>query len=369
MKTSKILKQVTYHALLVCAIILGVRLLAYGMFETDWHDFDVFYNSARAALEGKSIYIITGKYNLPFWYLPWAAWFYIPFAVLPLEIARTIYKGISVLAAILIINSLTRYYNPNFKFQDKILIFALLVPMTLQLMIVGQMDYILLGLIVIIMYAVEQKKDILVGVLLPLLWIKPHLVIVFTLCVFWLAGKRTILISFALSAFMLLIQTIISPGWISEMLALLQGGTQRTTSVGFTTFPNLLGSQENWVGTANLPFTILLVILAILIVWKFRSLPTVPLLSLALTASLFCAPRSHAYDLTLLIPGMIWLTAKNFKSTYWIWIAGALIPVLTVYLPPAYLLTLFVFILSVQKAYHSLHPPNSPEMTEANVPS
>src|SRR6185369_10179723 len=96
----------------------------------------------------------------------------------------------------------------------------------------------------------------------------------------------------------------------------------------FTTLPNLLGSQENWSGTANLPFTILLVVLAILVVWKFRSLPTLPLLSLALAASLFCAPRAYAYDLPLLIPAMIWFTAKEFKSTFWLWIAGAFIPIL-----------------------------------------
>jgi hypothetical protein len=348
-----------YYAFFISAIVLGIRFLAYGMFETDWHDFDVFYNSARAALDGKSIYIVTGKYDLPFWYLPWAAWFYIPFAVWPLEVGRVLYKGISILAAILIINSLTRYYNLAFRLQDRIFILALLVPMTLQLMIVGQMDYILLGLIVIIMYAVEQKKDVLAGIMLPLLWIKPHLVIVFTLFVFWRAGRRTILISLALSAVMLLLETILSPNWLFEMLELLRSGTQRTASIGFTTFPNLFGFQENWVGTANLPFTILLIVLAILIVWKFRYLPTLPFLSLALAASLFCAPRAHAYDLTLLIPTMIWLTAEKFKSTYWIWIAGATIPALTGYSPRAYLLTLLIFILGIQKAYSILHSPDT----------
>ncbi len=357
MKLTRLIKRSLYYAFFISAILLGLRFLAYGMFETDWHDFDVFYNSAKAALDGKSIYIVTGALHLPFWYLPWTAWFYIPFAVWPIEVARSLYKGLSVLAAILIVNSLTHYYNPGFKFRDKILIFALIIPMTLQLMIVGQMDYILLGLIVIIMYAIDKEKDILAGALFPLLWIKPHLFIVFTLFAFWRAGRRTMWVSLILSVAMLLFETIISPGWQFEMLNLLQGGTQRTASVGFTTFPNLLGSQENWVGTANLPFTIFLIILAILVVWKFRSLPTLPLLSLALTASLFCAPRAHAYDLTFLIPSMIWLTAKDFKSNTWIWIAGAVLPMLTSFGPNAYLLTLLIFTLSIERAYNILHQP------------
>jgi hypothetical protein len=329
------------------------------MIESDWHDFDVFYNSAAAALAGKSIYIITGPLQLPFWYLPWTAWFYIPFAIWPRAFALILYKCATILCAIFIVQRLTRYYNPGFKFLDKILILSLTIPMTLQLMILGQMDYILLALAIVIMFAIEQKKDILVGVLFPLLWIKPHLLIVFTLFAFWRSGKRAVLISLAFSVLMLVVETIISPGWYLDMLNLLQGGTQRTASVGFTTLPNVLGSQENWAGTANLPFTALLILLAILIVWKFRSLPTVPLLSLALAASLFCAPRAHAYDLTLLIPAIIWLTAKNFKSTFWLWIIAAIIPVLTGYSSNAYWLTLLIFILATKKAYNTLRDTNA----------
>ena len=153
-------KQSLYSIFVLCVFMVGIALLFYGLTQSDWHDFDVFYASAKAALDGKSIYIITGPHLLPFWYFPWAAWLYIPFAVWPIEVAKFLYKCVTVISAILIVDSLTRHYNPGFRFQDKILILSLLVPMSLQLMIVGQMDYLLLGLIVITMYAVEQKKDI-----------------------------------------------------------------------------------------------------------------------------------------------------------------------------------------------------------------
>jgi len=348
------LKQYLYPVFIISVFIFSIGLLTNALIYCEWHDFDIFYNSAKAALAGKSIYVISGPHHLPFWYLPWTAWFYIPFAVWPRAFALILYKCVTILCTICTVQYLTHYYNPNFKFLDKILILSLIIPMTLQLFILGQMDYILLALIVIIMYAIEQKKDVLAGVLFPLLWIKPHLLIVFTLFAFWRSGKRTVLISLATSAFMLGIESILSPSWPLDMLNLLRGGAEKTISVGFITLPILLGFPENLVGTANLSITIPLIILAILIVWKFRSLPTFPLLSLALAASLFCAPRAYAYDLTLLIPVIIWLTAYKFSSTFWQWIAAAAIPFLTGYSPYAYLLTLLIFLLAIQKSHNAL---------------
>lgn len=343
--------QALYFGFTLLLALGALRLLAYGMLDSDWHDFDVFYNAAKAALTGNSIYTITGKYQLPFWYLPWTAWFYIPLAIWPHNIALILYKGISVLCAILIVNHLTAYYQLKLTKLDRVFIFVVLVPLTFQLMIVGQMDYILLAMIIITMFAIEQKMDLLAGAIMPFLWIKPHLLIVFTLFAFWRAGKRAIFVSAGISVIMLILETLLAPGWIADMLTLLRGGTQRTESVGFTTLPNLLGSQENWVGTANLPFTIILILLAIVIVWKFRQLPTIPLLTLALTASLFCAPRAHAYDLTLLIPALFWLTTKKFTASIWLWVLAAFIPLLTLYTTGAYLLTLLIFALSIWKAY------------------
>jgi hypothetical protein len=358
----KRIKRTLYFTLHAFIILIGALLLSYGMMQTDWHDFEAFYHAAQSALAGTSIYTVytvTGEWQLPFWYLPWTAWFYIPFAVWPITIALILYKGLSIVCAIFVVNRLCSYYELALTTPDKIFIFAIIVPLTLQLMIVGQMDYLLLSLIVITMFAIDKKQDVLAGLIFPFLWIKPHLLIVFTLFAFWRAGKRAIFISAALSAAMLILETVFAPGWIFEMLNLLRDGTHRTASLGFTTLPNLLGSQENWVGTANIPFTLLLIIIAILIVWKFRNLPTVPLLTLALTASLFCAPRAHAYDLTLLIPALIWLTAKKFTSSIWIWVIAATIPLVIGYGTNAYISTLFVFILSVWKANQTARVPSS----------
>jgi hypothetical protein len=344
-------KRILYTTFVFSTFFLSVLLLFIQNAKSDWHDFDVFYNAASAALTGKSIYIIVGQYHLPFWYLPWTAWFYIPYAIWPKHIGLLLYQATSIISAIIVVNSLTRYYQPNFKFQDKILILACLVPMSLQLIMVGQMDFILLGLLVGIIWGVEHKKDILVGMLYPFLLTKPHLIIPFSIFLFWRSGKRAILISALLSITMLLIATLLSPGWYLEMARSLQVSGQRVDGLPFATFPSLLGSQENWIGTANLPFTFLLIALAILILWKFRTLPTIPFLSLALAASLFCAPRAYAYDLPMLIPTMIWLTAQDLKFRWWLWGIVGIFSIITIFSSRIYLITLLVFGLSIYKSH------------------
>lgn len=350
MKATSI-QRTLYIAFVLLVFIASLFILKYGMTEMEWQDFYVFYGAAKSTLSGHSLYQITGEHNLPFWYFPWTAWIFIPFAFFSEATALLIYKAVFVLGAILAVHSLATFHNPKFQFWDKVLILSAVTSMSLQTMIVGQLEYILLGLIIMTMYAIDQKRFILAGVLMPFLWTKPHLVIVFTLAAFWLGGPRMILATAASFAVMFLVETVRSPGWYLEMFNLLKTGQGRIDGPIFTTLPNMLGFQENWVGTANLPLTVLLIVLASLVVWKFRSLPPVPFLSLALAASLFCAPRTYAYDLPLLIPAMVWLTAKDFHLTFWIWLVAAGLPPLTRYSSSTYLLTLLVFLLTIRKAY------------------
>jgi len=231
------------------------------------------------------------------------------------------------------------------------LILAFLVPISMQLIMIGQMDYILLGLLVYIIWSAEHKKDILVGMLYPFLLTKPHLIIPFSIYLFWISGRRALLVGIIFSITMLLVETILSPGWYLEMLQRIQESGQRVDGLPFSTLPSLLGLQENWSGTANLPLTFFLIVLAMLILWKFRTLPTIQFLSLALAASLFCAPRAYAYDLPMLIPAMIWLTAENFKLHWWLWGVVGILSIITLFSSNIYWIVLLVFGLATYKAY------------------
>lgn len=353
MKASS-LYRILYITLVLLVLVASLFILNYGMTQMEWEDFYVFYGGAKAILSGDSLYRITGEHNLPFWYFPWTAWIFLPFTLWSESVALVIYKVVFGLCAILTVNSLLTHYEPKFGLWEKVLILSLVTSMSLQTMIVGQMEYILLGFIVITMYAIDQKRHLLAGVLMPFLWMKPHLLIVFTLAAFWLGGIRIFLATAASFFLMTGIETVRSPGWYLEMFSLLRSGQARINGPIFTTLPNMLGFQENWVGTANLPLTLLLIVLATLVVWKFRCLPLVPLLSLALAASLFCAPRAYAYDLPLLIPAMVWLTAKDFRSTFWVWIVAGVLPPLVRYAQYSYLVVLLVFVLAILKAHKEL---------------
>ncbi len=146
---------------------------------------------------------------------------------------------------------------------------------------------------------------------------------------------------------------LITPHWIQQWLGLLALESSRVDTnpfFKFTTFPTLLGFSQNYLGTANLPFTIVLIILAAFVVIRFRSLPKIPLLSIALAASLFCAPRSYAYDLVLLIPAMVWLSEKWSVRTALLWEVCAIIPILAHFSAGSYLVTLLVLTLCIIKA-------------------
>jgi hypothetical protein len=181
-------------------------------------------------------------------------------------------------------------------------------------------------------------------------------VLLFTPFLFWRAGKRALLVSLASIAAMMIVASAMRPGWHLEMLEVLRRAGPRTDGLRFTTLAGLLGRQENWVGTANLPIALALAFLGLLLLWKIRKLPSVPLLSLALAVSLLVAPRAYAYDLPLLIPTLIWLTANRFLQKIWIWILAALIPLLTGYASGAYLLTVLVCGLGAAKALSDVVP-------------
>jgi hypothetical protein len=322
----------------------------------DWHDFDVFYGAARTVLAGGVVHTIAGSYQLPFWYPPWIAWAFIPFAFLTRSTALLFYQAASFVCAAAVIHCLSRHYNPRIRILDELFMLAMAIPMGFQVLIVGQVEYIFLALIVGIVFAADGKKGLLVGVLFPFLLAKPHLVLLFTPFLFWRAGKRALLVSLASIAAMMIVASAMRPGWHLEMLEVLRRAGPRTDGLRFTTLAGLLGRQENWVGTANLPIALALAFLGLLLLWKIRKLPSVPLLSLALAVSLLVAPRAYAYDLPLLIPTLIWLTANRFLQKIWIWILAALIPLLTGYASGAYLLTVLVCGLGAAKALSDVVP-------------
>jgi hypothetical protein len=219
---------------------------------------------------------------------------------------------------------------------------------------VGQMSYLVLGGAVLVVFLLTREQRYLAGLCMPLLLLKPHLFLIFIPLVLWMGGWKTFFTSAVSTLSLFGIEFLITPDWVRQMLGLLTHGAGRldiNSGWKFATLPSLLGLGQNYLGMVNMLVTALLIIISAFVVIRSRFLPKIPLLSLALAASLFCAPRANAYDLVLLIPAMIWLSEKWSIKTALIWAAAALIPFLAHFSSGSYLVTFMVFALCIYKSY------------------
>lgn len=319
------------------------------------HDFDVFYYSGRAALNGATIYDYFGKYALPYWYFPWLAWSYAPLAYLPHDTAFALYVAYSILLAAWSTHWALQRFIPRISRVEILFAFCMVLTISWLVFRTGQMDLILLAAALFAIYLIDRDKSQYAALLIPFFLFKPHLFILFIPAAL-LKGKRQFLISSILVFIALMILSfLIIPDWPQQMLQMLATNGQRTdhNSYNFTTLPNMLGLQENWSGTANLPITMLLIFLGGLAVWNVRELDTPAFLATSLAGSLFCAPRAYGYDFPLLVPALIWL-ASDLRESYRLpfWVVVAAFPFFFRFSSGAYLLVLAVFAASLAKAYY-----------------
>jgi hypothetical protein len=334
----------------------AILFILFTIQQSEPHDFGVFYYSAKAALDGKSIYDSYGSYGLPYWYFPWLAWFFIPAAFLPHNISYGIYIMASIVVAFVTINFLLKRFVSNVRFPEIVFVFLMVLVVCWLLFRVGQMDFILLATAVLMIYLISKNKSQIAALMVPILLFKPHLFILF-LPAALLKGKTAFFRSATLVCLLIiLVSFLVISDWPQQMLHMLDKSGQRTdNNWNFVTLPNMIGLQENWAGTANLPFTLLLVAVGGIALWKLREFETFPFLALSLAASLFCAPRAYAYNLPLLVPAAIWVSA-NLSRPYRLlfWLITAILPFFFRFSSGTYLIVLTVFVLGLLKARQEL---------------
>jgi hypothetical protein len=314
-------------------------------------DFNVFYSSAAAALHGSNFYTTYGAENLPYWYFPWLAWFFTPLALLPYPIAKILYLGLTLISAAAVVWVLSMHFNPRTSLALQLFILSMSLLMTMLLFIAGQMDFILAGVITATMLLLRGNRPIAAGLLFPILLFKPHVLGVFLPFLFLRGGRRyritvlTSLVVLSIAAFLAI------PNWPGEMIRMLRTyGGRADNYWNFITLPQLLGSQENWSGTAHLPVSLGLFVIGLLIAWRFRRLPLVPFLALTLAASMLCAPRAYTYNLPILMPPMIWISANRPLWGTLLWLGAGIAALASNWSTGAYLIVTVVFILAILEA-------------------
>jgi len=343
--------NIIYPVTVILIFIFAVWVVYFITTNSSRLDFRVFYGAAIAAVKGKQMYALYGIYMMPFWYFPWVAWLYIPLTFL--TFSQAWYTYVIICCGLLwgIIMYYSNIFNITKRLLDKLFLYSISLLLCMMLFNFGQTDILVLGLVTLVVIFLEQGKSFQAGVILPLALIKPHLLIIFVVACLLKGGKSTFIGASISSLAMFGIEFLFNPSWLNNFLKLFAYGSQRNVRLywGHTTLPSLLGFEENFVGTANIPLITLLILISVLVIWKLRKIPPSQLIALSLAASLFCAPRAFGYDLILLLPAML-LLSKNFNwKTFLCWILAVIIPFAYNFSTGSYILTLLVFGISIWK--------------------
>jgi hypothetical protein len=320
--------------------------------ESEFWDFSVFYSSARAALQGQTIYRTYGSRHLPYWYFPWVAWAFVPLSLLPFETAKLVYVVLTVGSAASVVYFGSHLFNPKTPISSQIFILGISLLMSWLLFRTGQLDFILAAVVLGVILLIHRRQDIAAGLLFPLLLFKPHLLAVFIPFSFVRGGKRYIASALASVVVLSALAFVLIPNWPAQMVRMLQEYGGRTDNIWhFATFAELIGRTENWSGTANLWITGALFLIGFAAAWKSQHLRTASFLAFTLAASMLCAPRAYSYNLPFLLPALLWVTVGSTDLTILIWTAVGIVAVAAQFSTGTYVIVLLTFVLGMMQAH------------------
>ncbi len=230
-------------------------------------DFDVYWQIARALLQGANAYALPeAYYPLPFYFL------FLPLATLPLPLAHALWTAIASVVFVVILRRRA--------------IYALLFMPVLLSFLMGQIAISMLGVFALL------RSGRFGGIALALLLLKPQLVILVAPWVMWRWWKseRRQFISFGLTLGALALAAFtFQPDWLTQWLAVSPERLRAALS------PSLWGAlaflpMPLWIALAG-GATILLVLRA----WRTRDF------DLIAVANFLVNPVIISYDLTLLL--------------------------------------------------------------------
>lgn len=315
-------------------------------------DFNVFYSSAENALQGENIYRLYGARELPYWYFPWTSWLFIPFTLLSFDNAKILFLILSLFSLYYIIRSLLKYFNHEYHLSLQLFIFSNSLVICWLLFKAGQSDFMLTALAVFAMFLIAKNHQGAAGFLFPILLFKPHLIAIFILLAIYKGGKK-FFFSFLLSLLILsIIAFFLQPNWPLEMVRMASLNGQRTdNNWDFMTLSELVGLNENWLGTKNLPLVVVIFLISTYSVVKFRHLPTMPLLIFSLSASMVSAPRAYSYNLPFILPSVIWLSNNKPGVSILLFAILGTIAFLSGFSTWSYLIVIIAYLLSLLKLF------------------
>lgn len=345
----KRLNFATLSAWLIASVFMAITaLLWFG------EDFRGYYAAARVALAGGNPYDyhtlapvllkITGRIGSnPYYYAPWFAWFIIPLAWLPFNIARGLWMGFNLVLWSFSLWRLSSLFNwPKTDWRRWLLYLLATYIFALTTWRYEQAGILLFALLLGVLFALRNKNETMAGIWLALLLIKPNITLIPVMAIgFWLVRHRNwqpIVSMGATTLGLLVISSIVTPNWYRPffepgfflgLIHVLEGPGQISKSVFRidTTLHDWLVmfqvSTEMALVISALAFVIGLAILAV-IVWKSDSVIQVTVASLLINFAI--SPYAVHYDYPLLTLVLFWtLSLTRYGQQQWIKITGAVI--------------------------------------------
>ena len=318
-------------ALLIAALLIAagtVAAVGAGFYQSN--DFFCLWSGARLLLSGLSPYdpvvwseatgglrpghgglLAPSACTIRFAYPLWTAVVLVPFGALPLEIAATLWLSLGIGAAIA--GTALAWRAANGPARGSGLLGALVVssqPFWL-LLVGGQLTGILLGLSGGLAWAVSRDRQVLGGLALALLLIKPQLVAVLApLLVAWalLHGAMKMVVTYVIGSLVLIgIAFVLQPGWLEDWLPEL---AERAGSLA-PRLATLWGFAADVFGDPawGIPLAVAILIATWL---ALRGAPVRPVdaIAIGIALSLALAPHAWSYDhLLLTVPWSLALAA------------------------------------------------------------
>jgi len=333
-------------------ILLTVFWLSWGLsevFRNQLIDFLAFVGAGRRVFTLQSPYAAyqTAFGNSVFQTVPWLAWLFAPFALMPIGQAWLIF--ISLNASLLLFSIAIIGLTGPSKLSP--LNFAYILgcgsAVSYYCFAFGQVTIFQLSILSTMIISLQHNKRILAGALMPLALVKPHLMLWFIVSAFFIGGRRFVASSILATILFSAVAFIWQPQWPFDLLNTFISGQASSTmeSWKFSTLTGLFSVSPSY-GLLVLPLSFPA------LSWirrKAGKLAAGSQLGIALAFSLATSPYAFAYDLPLLIPALIWLSRPWSNLMAFIWTLLAAIVFFSGFSGNSYLATLITCVLIVRK--------------------
>jgi hypothetical protein len=334
------LKKFLPHVQFVIGVFLLLMAIPPRLIYSEPLDYPVYIMAVERLLNGHSPYAFLNPEMhtslLAFQYLPWSVWPFIPFALIPENLAWFLFLVVTTLSLGLSIYLLYKINGCHLGIGSLLLFTGLSIWMLQPVIIEGQPTALIILAIVGYLWLEKSQRPILAALLFPFVLIKIQFGVFFGLLLFFISTKKTRFYSFVILISFLVISTFLTPSWLKDMILMIGEVQSRDASIG-----HYLIYSSAWVLLGLNPrtgyaFSAVLMMVVFLIAWKIRYLHYIEWFSITSSLIVAALPYMHSYDLVLILPVMIFIGSK--KSN-WIWIISV-VPLLFYYRAIIYLMIL-----------------------------